>query len=168
MPSSGRCALQARVRIQYDRQELPPADVNRVAHLVSISTATQPAEPVQEIDVFENNPPNCWSGMSNAEQEEAVMSNRMSGLLLVLCLVAGYAVRGAGVTAQGSLQGVPLAAGDKVTLIYRQVSSDRMAPQTDCAVMDLQGPYVKCAPGPKQAEHWINLTFVVEIVKHPK
>jgi hypothetical protein len=34
--------------------------------------------------------------------------------------------------------------------------------------MDLQGPYVKCAPGPKQAELWINLAFVVEIVKQQK
>ena len=43
-----------------------------------------------------------------------------------------------------------------------------MAPQTDCTVMDLKGPYVQCAPGPMQAERWLNLALVVEMVKQPK
>jgi len=34
--------------------------------------------------------------------------------------------------------------------------------------MDLQGPYLQCAPEPKQAERSINLAFVVEIVKQQK
>ena len=45
------------------------------------------------------------------------------------------------------------------------VMLNRMPPQTACTVIDLQGPYVMYAPGPKQDEHWINLAFVVEIVK---
>jgi hypothetical protein len=100
--------------------------------------------------------------------KEVVVVKQLSALSLVVGVIAGYAVRGTGVTAQTTPEGVPLAEDDKVTLIYRQVAADRMPQQTDCTVLDLQGPYVKCASGPKRAERWINLTFVVEIVKQPK
>lgn len=66
------------------------------------------------------------------------MVKQVSALSLVLGVIAGYAVRGTEVTAQTTPAGLPLAADDKVTLIYQQVSSDRMAPQTDCIVMDLK------------------------------
>jgi hypothetical protein len=68
---------------------------------------------------------------SNAEHKEAVMVKLVSALSLVIGVLAGYAaVGGTGVIAQTSPQGVPLAADDKVTLVYPQVSADRIAPQT--------------------------------------
>jgi hypothetical protein len=100
------------------------------------------------------------------------MLNRVSALSLVLGVVAGYAVRGTGVTAQASPQGVPLAVGDKVTLNYQQVMADRTAPQIQCTVMALRGSYVRCTPAgnssfrDSEGERWINLGLVVEIVKH--
>jgi hypothetical protein len=100
------------------------------------------------------------------------MLNRVSALSLVLGVIAGYAVRGTDVTAQAAPQGVPLALGDKVTLVYQQIMKDQSAQQTQCTVMALRGNFVRCTPAgnsnfrDSEGERWINLGFAVEIVKH--
>ncbi len=96
------------------------------------------------------------------------MRNRTLALLVVVVLTIVYLGTGTPVTGQVSAQGAPLAPKDKVTLIYRQVSQDRVAPQTECVVVELQGQYVRCSARPEEAAHWINLAFVVEIIKHQK
>jgi hypothetical protein len=100
------------------------------------------------------------------------MLNRVSALSLVLGLVAGYAVRGTEVTAQ-SVGGIPLAVGDKVTLVFPEVDSDHSAPSKRCTVLELYGSYARCEPqtrtfgDPVEAD-WINVSQARQILKRSK
>jgi len=65
----------------------------------------------------------------------------------------------------------PLTVGDKVTLVYQQVSADRPAAQDDCIVMNFHGSYVRCETGRNSrgsVEDWVNLAFVAKIAQRLK
>ena len=102
------------------------------------------------------------------------MLNRVSALSLVLGLVAGYAVRGTDVTAQGALGGIPLAVGDKVTLVFPDVDNDHYGPRKGCTVVELYGSYVRCEPLTRTLGNdsvdgdWVNVSQARQILKHPK
>ena len=101
------------------------------------------------------------------------MLNRVSALSLVFGVVAGYAVRGTGVTAQDAPPFVPLNVGETVMLSYEKLEVDRIRPMEECTVLELRGVYVRCAAAKdsksfQTREEWRNLRFVVGITKQQK
>jgi hypothetical protein len=100
------------------------------------------------------------------------MLNRTSAIVLVIGAVAGYALRGTSATqaAQASPEGVPLAAGDSVVLVYQKLHQE-YAPLTEqCVVREVRGTFVRCSPerDSGMSEEWRNLLFVVGIAKRGK
>jgi hypothetical protein len=100
------------------------------------------------------------------------MWNRTTILLLVVGAVGGYAVRGtnAPLRAQSLPQGAPMAVGDSVILRYQALGPDVVPFTETCEVLELRGPFVRCAPAKesRSVEEWRNLRFVVSVGKLAK
>ena len=100
------------------------------------------------------------------------MWNRASLLLVLVGVVAGYTGRAttAGVSAQVTPEGSPVAVGDTVSLVYQRIEGENVPRKEECVVRDVRGPFVRCSPDKDSgnAEEWRNVTFVVGISKRGK
>ena len=98
------------------------------------------------------------------------MTARLSILLALAGIAAGYALTGPPATAQ-SISDVPLAVGDRVTLTF-DYAGQPLSSTVECAVVELQPGFVRCAPGDRfktgRDETWYSLRPVVRIAKHDK
>jgi hypothetical protein len=101
--------------------------------------------------------------------KEVSVRNRTAVVVLIIGVVAGYLVRGTDepVAAQMTPQGIPLAQGDNVVLVYERHSQDYVPPTKECLVQEVVGAFVRCSPsqGSERTEEWRNLMFVVGISK---
>lgn len=96
------------------------------------------------------------------------MFNRLSAVWLVVGVVAGYAAAGRSVTAQNvPANPVPpfVNPGDDVTLYLDYERSGMVR----CAVAEIQGIWIRCAPADKLAtqarQRWFSLNRAIEIEK---
>ena len=96
------------------------------------------------------------------------MVNRWSVILLIVGVMAGYAIAGTTLRAQDNL--LPFAIGDTVTLRFGAPwSAEFKSFVVVCDVNDIRGIYVKCASPasarPQRAEAWHNMQLVAMVEK---
>ncbi len=97
------------------------------------------------------------------------MMNRLSIAFLIVGAVAGYFIAGTSVKAQADP--LPFAIGETVILRYSTgAHPSESHPWVECAVMEIRGGYVRCAPpavrpGRPAVELWRSLQSVAMIQK---
>jgi hypothetical protein len=96
------------------------------------------------------------------------MLSRWSVVLVLVGVVAGYALAGSAVRAQS--QTLPFDPGDVITIRYEPLPQENVGRTVDCKVLNVIGNYVRCAPenARDRSEVWYSLRSVVQILRHQK
>ena len=99
------------------------------------------------------------------------MTVRLSIVLMLAGIVAGYAIPGSPAAAAQPAADAPFAVGDRVTLTF-DYAGQPLSSTIDCTVADLRPGFVRCTPGDRfktgRDETWYSLRPVVRVVKHEK
>ena len=103
------------------------------------------------------------------------MFDRTAALWLIVGVVDGYGMSGAVVKAQnasGAAAPVSVSSGDDLTLQFERGTFSENTSSMRCAVQSLEGTWVKCAAsdgfGAERNQKWVNLAYVIQIIRREK
>jgi hypothetical protein len=99
------------------------------------------------------------------------MVNRTAALCLVTGVLAGYLVTGSSARAQSSSVEAPsaVAVGENLILQFERGTYSENVNSMRCAVLTLEGNWVKCALpdafATERNQKWVNLAYVTQITR---
>ena len=102
------------------------------------------------------------------------MLNRFCVLCTVVGLSFGYLMSRPALKAESGIQAAPsfVAVGDELTLQFERGVFSENPYSTRCAVLAVDGPWVKCGPSDafptERSQKWMNLGYATQITKREK